>query len=169
VVSGGDLKRRVRALAGEFAPARWAIRIAARIVAPRHPVGAVGAVFDDAGRVLIVEHAFRTDFPWGLPGGWVERGEDPRDTLTRELQEELALDVEVKDLVGCAVIGRVRTSTHPVHLGLAYYCRLRSGGGAPSAEVLAYEWADARNPLHPIEPFQQRAMLLAAALNNSVG
>jgi len=168
-VASGDLKRRIRTAAAEFAPLRWAVRGAARIVAPRHYVGAVGAVFDPDGRVLIVEHAFRTDFPWGLPGGWVERGEDPRDTVARELHEELGLDVDVRDLVGYGVVGRIRTSTHPVHLGLAFYCRLRTGGAAPSNEVLGYQWADASHPAHPLSPFQQQAIVLAARLNAAAG
>jgi 8-oxo-dGTP diphosphatase len=132
--------------------------------APKHRVGVVAAVFDDRERVLIVEHAFRTDFPWGLPGGWVERGEDPRAAVERELREELKLDVEVRDLVLCETVGRVRTSIHPVHLGLAYHCRLKSGGGHLSLEVLACEWIDPRTAhTRPLAPFQQKAIAAAAA------
>jgi ADP-ribose pyrophosphatase YjhB (NUDIX family) len=156
------LKRSVRTFAGEFPPARWAVRGAARLVAPRYPVGAVGVVFDADGKVLILEHAFRTDFPWGLPGGWVERGEQPRDTVKRELREELGLDVEVRDLVLCESVGRVRTSVHPVHLGLAYYCRLLSGAKTLSMEVLAFEWVDPARHSRALAPFQQMAIDRAA-------
>lgn len=160
------LKRHVRRLAGEWAPLRWLVRGGARVVAPRHPVGAVGAVFDEAGRVLIVEHVFRTDFPWGLPGGWVEAGEDPRDAVARELREELGLSVEVRDLVHCAPVGRVRTSTHPVHLALAYYCRLLSAAGELSMEALAFEWIEPARPGHELAPFQQTAIERAARLHS---
>jgi ADP-ribose pyrophosphatase YjhB (NUDIX family) len=166
-VASPALLRRIRHIAAEFPPARWLVRGAARIVAPRHRVGAVGAVFDDRGRVLIVEHAFRTDFPWGLPGGWVERGEDPRHAVERELQEELKLDAEVRDLVLCETVGRVRTSTHPVHLGFAYYCRLRSGGQAMSLEVLGFEWADPARITRDLSAFQRTAIAAAARLHTS--
>jgi ADP-ribose pyrophosphatase YjhB (NUDIX family) len=159
------MRRTVRRLAAEFAPARWAARIAAHIVAPRQPVGAVGVVFDGAGRVLLVEHAFRTDFPWGLPGGWVARGEDPRAAVAREMREELGLDVDVKDLVASSTIGRVRTSTHPVHLGLAFYCVCRSDARLESAEVLGFDWVDPLQPGHPLGAFQQNAMLVASELH----
>ena len=56
-------------------------------------MGAVAAVFDDAGKVLLVEHVFRTDYPWGLPGGWVAPGEAPVDAVRREIEEELQLQV----------------------------------------------------------------------------
>jgi ADP-ribose pyrophosphatase YjhB (NUDIX family) len=159
--------RRVRRLAGESAPLRWLVRGAARIVAPSHRVGAVGVVFDPAGRVLLVEHAFRTDFPWGLPGGWVEHGEEPRDAVARELREELALEVVVGDLVECAVVGRVRTSTHPVHLGLAYACELTSGADHSSIEALAIEWIDPSNPGRPLSPFQRAAIVNAVRRRRS--
>jgi 8-oxo-dGTP diphosphatase len=166
-VISADLKRAARWIAAEFPPARWAVRGAARLVAPRHPVGAVGVVFDTDGRVLVLEHAFRTDFPWGLPGGWVERGEDPRDTVKRELREELRLDVDVKDLVLCAAVGRVRTSTHPLHLGLAYYCRLLSDAEILSTEVLAFDWIDPADPRRPLAPFQRTAIECAARLESA--
>jgi ADP-ribose pyrophosphatase YjhB (NUDIX family) len=165
-VNRADLLRHVRHLAAEWAPLRWLVRGAGRVIAPKHRVGAVGVVFDAQGRVLLVEHAFRTDYPWGLPGGWVEPGEEPAAAVKRELREELGLDIDVGELVECAVVGRVRTSTHPVHLGLAYRCELSSGAGALSIEALAFEWVDPSASTRNLSPFQQTAIARAVRLRS---
>jgi 8-oxo-dGTP diphosphatase len=46
---------------------------------------------DAAGRVLLVEPAYKDD--WELPGGVVEAEESPYDAAVRELKEELGLAV----------------------------------------------------------------------------
>ena len=47
---------------------------------------------DDAGRVLLVRK--RDTHSWMQPGGKVEPGEHPADTLVRELHEELGLELD---------------------------------------------------------------------------
>jgi ADP-ribose pyrophosphatase YjhB (NUDIX family) len=140
---------------------RLGLSVVARVMAPRQPVGAVGAVFDDEGRVLIVEHMFRTDFPWGLPGGWIERGEDPKRTVAREIAEELGLSVEVGALLLSEQIGMADRSTHPRHLGLAYCCRLTGGTCRPTSEVVSVEWTRPDEIRHELAPFQHKAVVLA--------
>ena len=141
---------------------RFGLSVVARVIAPRQPVGAVGAVFDDQGRVLLVEHMFRTDFPWGLPGGWIERGEDPRQTVAREIGEELGLSVDVGPLLLSEQVPIASRSTHPRHLGLAYCCRLTGGTCLTTSEVVSVEWARPAEIRHQLAPFQHRAIILAA-------
>jgi len=50
-----------------------------------------GLVFDDAGRLLLVQHADRNI--WVLPGGAIDPGETPADALVREMWEETGLHV----------------------------------------------------------------------------
>jgi 8-oxo-dGTP diphosphatase len=156
-------KRRLSRAVREHWPLRFALKIAAALLAPRQPVGVVGALFNDEGRVLLVEHVFRTDFPWGLPGGWVECGETPEEALLREFEEELGLRVEVGPLLDCGSIGLVDKSTHPPHLGLAFSCRLRTGTVCATHEVVSTEWADPNAIRRVLAPFQRKAIGLAAA------
>ncbi|KAB8193967.1 NUDIX domain-containing protein [Nonomuraea phyllanthi] len=60
------------------------------------PVRIVTAVLRDGDRVLLCHRsAERRRYPdvWDLPGGHVEVGEAPRESLVRELQEELGITV----------------------------------------------------------------------------
>ena len=54
-----------------------------------------GALFDAQGRVLIAQRPAGKHMAggWEFPGGKRERGEEPRDTLVRELHEELGIEV----------------------------------------------------------------------------
>lgn len=60
----------------------------------RFLVGVVGLIPDDEGRVLMLEHRFRTPWRWGLPGGWIRHGETLTGALRRELHEEIGRLVE---------------------------------------------------------------------------
>ncbi len=54
-------------------------------------VGVVGIVSDRDHRVLLLDHRFRTPWRWGLPGGFITRGEALWEGLERELEEEIGL------------------------------------------------------------------------------
>ncbi len=62
----------------------------------RFLIGVVGLLTDDQDRVLLLEHRFRTPWRWGLPGGFMARGETMEAGLVREIMEEVALAVEVE-------------------------------------------------------------------------
>ena len=69
-------------------------RVAIRILYPRFPVGAVAVIRDELGRVLLVRQTYhRGGERWGAPGGWLGRGETPREAATRETFEETGLRV----------------------------------------------------------------------------
>lgn len=74
---------------------RWIFIIYRLLLLPRFSIGVLSIVFDDAGRVLLVEHRFHPQNPWGLPGGGLNRNEEPSDTAVRELREELNAAVHV--------------------------------------------------------------------------
>ena len=90
-----------------FALLRWGLRLGVYLFMPRQHVGVVGVLFNQMGQVLLAEHVFRPLFPWGLPGGWIGRGEDPAKALEREFEEELGLQVMVKQLLLCEPQGGV--------------------------------------------------------------
>lgn len=98
-------------------------------------VGADAAIFDDEGRILLVERS--DDRCWGLPAGWVDPNEAPWNTVRREAREELALEVEPVQLVD--VMFRPASAEYGPHavVSVVYLCEVRSGTIVLSHEVLA--------------------------------
>lgn len=66
----------------------------------RQRIAAYGVITSDRG-VLATEFSARTHVPghWGLPGGGVDPGEQPADTVLREVWEETGQSVEVGELI----------------------------------------------------------------------
>ena len=70
---------------------RWAKSRIVRTLYPTFTGGAVTCLTNPEGRVLLVTHSYSRG--WGLPGGLMNRREDPATTASRELREELGVDV----------------------------------------------------------------------------
>ncbi len=72
-------------------------RRAVRAGTPSFTVGTVAVIRDAAGRVLLLQQ--RHTPGWALPGGLLDPSESPEAAVTRELREELGLDVETRRLM----------------------------------------------------------------------
>lgn len=58
--------------------------------------GVMVAVFDDAGRVLLIRHTYGDRTRWDFPGGWVASGEPAIEAARREAFEELGLELDLQ-------------------------------------------------------------------------
>ena len=56
-------------------------------------------IFDNHNRILLLDHVFRPDSGWGIPGGFLNRGEQPEAGLRRELREEVGLELDSVELL----------------------------------------------------------------------
>jgi 8-oxo-dGTP diphosphatase len=99
------------------------------------PVVAVGAlVFDDQGRVLLVERAQPPGAGlWSVPGGKLEGAETLAQAVAREVREETGLLVEVGALA--CVVERIGDGYHYVILD--YLARVIGGELAAATDVRA--------------------------------
>ena len=90
-----------------FTP-RGVRRRAVRTGQSRFTVTAGAFIFDDQGRILLLEHVFRPDSCWGIPGGFVGAGEQPEKAVRRELREEVGLELENVELLFARTLRRPR-------------------------------------------------------------
>src|SRR5438105_1447482 len=83
---------------------RYIMRVGHR----RFTATAGALIFDDRGRILLLEHVFRPDSGWGIPGGFLDRGEQPEEGLRRELREEVGLELDAVEFLFTRSLHRPR-------------------------------------------------------------
>ena len=109
-------------------------RLAMRLINPRFTVTVGAVITDGRGRVLLFKHVFRNGEGWGIPGGFIKRGENPEDALRRELCEESKLELtEIQ-------FARARTFRRPQQVELIYRARAASEPETDSLEIASFAW-----------------------------
>jgi 8-oxo-dGTP diphosphatase len=97
----------------------------------------VGAAIVKDSRCLVVQRGSKMSNPleWEFPGGKVETAEDPLKALTREIREELDIEITVRELLGTS-------SSHlPAKiLELTVYFATLKSGEINLTEHLRYGW-----------------------------
>lgn len=115
----------------------WGRRRVVRTIAPSFTVGAMCFIERADGRILLVRHVYRAR--WGVPGGLLQRREEPDVGARREVREEVGLAIE---LLGEP---RVVVDAEPQRVDLVYRARLAAGVDADAAapgspEILEVGW-----------------------------
>lgn len=112
---------------------------------PRRRIRAVAAAIVEGGRVLIVRRP-PGDVgagAWEFPGGKIEPGESPVQALQREIDEELAIQIQIE-----MDFGWISHSYETVDVDLNVMLCRRTLGEIVLIEHDALEWVD---PLHLVE------------------
>jgi len=110
------------------------------------------------GKVLLLEHLLRPGSGWGIPGGFIEHGEQPETAVRRELREEA--DIELENLT----LLRVRTLSRHIE----FLFRAESSGAArvASREIKSLDWFAAAEM--PAEMNESQKVLIAKVLKGEV-
>ena len=109
---------------------RWVMTVSH----PRFSVTAGAIITDESGRVLLLKHRFRPGTGWGIPGGYINKGEQAEDALRRELREEAGL--ELKDVK----IFTARTFKRPQQVEVIFLCRAAGEPERLNYEIEKAEW-----------------------------
>ena len=103
-------------------------------------VGVRGAVFDTAGRILMVRETIDEN-RWTLPGGWADVNQTPAQSVVREVLEESGYRVRAVKLA--AVWDRARQAHPPMAFSVVrmfFICALEGGEAATSLETSEVGW-----------------------------
>ncbi len=97
------------------------------------------ALIDADGRVLISQRPEGKQLAglWEFPGGKVEPGETPEETIVRELKEEIGVDTQIPCL---APLTFASHSYENFHLLMPLYVCRRFTGEPRPIEVAAVKW-----------------------------
>ncbi|HYE64437.1 MAG TPA: NUDIX domain-containing protein [Pyrinomonadaceae bacterium] len=133
---------------------RWSVSL----IEPRFTVTTSAVVFDEQGRVLLLKHIFRKGSGWGIPAGFIKKGEQPEEALRRELREEVGLEVE------SAEIALARTHKKPAQVEIIFRCRPAGSAQPRSVEIKRAEWFDLNSLPEVLGRDQQR--LIERILND---
>ena len=121
----------------------------------RFAVTAGAVVSDERGRVLLLRHVLRKGSGWGVPGGFLNAGEQPEEAVRRELREETGLELDRVELALVRSLGHVR------QVEIIFRCTMRAaalGGLEKGFEIDRAEWF-ARDALPGGLPADQRRLI----------
>lgn len=109
---------------------RWGVLLSET----RFTVTTGAIVLNQAGEVLLLQHRFRPGSGWGIPGGFLQRGEQPLEALQRELREEIGVTVTEVELVF------VRTLTRYQQVECIFRCRIDRAAIPQTHEISRAAW-----------------------------
>lgn len=119
---------------------------------------AAAVVINDKNEVLLLDHVLRPFATWGLPGGFLGRGEQPEAALKREIREEVG--IEITD------ISLFRVRNHDRHIEILYTARSNQTPQIKSREIINCGWFSADNLPERVSPGQKR--MIGEILNAKV-
>jgi 8-oxo-dGTP diphosphatase len=131
-------------------------RLLLHAVNARFIVSASAVIVDDDGRVLLFHHTYRNCNSWGIPGGWLKRGENAVSALCREVAEESGLAVDV--LAPLFIDSSPKMAT----MEIMYLARLIGGDFMPSDEVDECRWFDLAEKLPEDMKDEQKRVIAKA-------
>ena len=127
-----------------------------RFTHTRFTVTAGAVIFNDQKQVLLLKHRFRAGSGWGLPGGFLERGEQPIEALRRELREEIGLELEDVEIFAS------RSFEKPKQVEVLFRARANANVKPLTMEVERAEWFSIESLPEGL-PRDQRAYVERAA------
>ncbi|MBD3190350.1 MAG: NUDIX domain-containing protein [Candidatus Heimdallarchaeota archaeon] len=123
----------------------------------------VGAIIEKDGKVLVLKRSPEKDFGanvWEVVTGRVEAEEDPKQTLLREVKEEVNLSVEIVTPIDTGFFYR-GGKDYPM-IFIVFWCRYLEGEVKLSWEHSEYKWLTLKKAIDDkrFSPFIERFKII---------
>jgi 8-oxo-dGTP diphosphatase len=126
---------------------------------------AVKSIIQKDDKFLIVKQSTSNGEYWDLPGGKVEFGESPYDTLSREIREELDLEIKIMEQIG--MYWFFRNDGHQV-VCTTFMCEaigeIDLSKDSAIAKIIDYKWVTKRQFL--VDNYKVSHISLIDLINN---
>ena len=109
--------------------ARWRL---IRLSQPTFTVSAGAIVLNSDNEVLLLHHVLRPGSGWGIPGGFLDHGEQPDDAVRREILEETGIELTNVRLIKMQTLNR--------HIEFVYAARSDGEPRVLSREITELGW-----------------------------
>ena len=109
--------------------ARWGL---IRLTQPTFTVSAGAVVLNDKNEVLLLHHILRPGSGWGIPGGFLDHGEQPDSAVSREVREETGIEIRHVKFIKSQTLGR--------HIEFVYAARSDGDPRVLSREITELGW-----------------------------
>ena len=112
----------------------WVRMRLTRLSQPTFTVSVAGIITNAEGAVLLLNHVLRPVSGWGIPGGFINFGEQPEAAFKREIREETG--IEMTDIS----LYRIRTLKR--HVEIMYTAKSTGDAQVKSREIIELGWFD---------------------------
>jgi ADP-ribose pyrophosphatase YjhB (NUDIX family) len=127
-----------------------------RATQQKFTVSAAAVIVNDRRQVLLLNHVLRPFSGWGLPGGFLSRGEQPSDGIRREIREETGIELDDLEMF------RVRVLS--THVEILFTATSAGDPEVKSHEILELGWFDVASMPENMSPAQKE--LIKKLLNS---
>ena len=108
-----------------------------RISQRKFTASVAGIITNENGEILLLNHLMRPGSGWGLPGGFIEFGEQPDAAFRRELLEETGIELRDINMYRCRTLKR--------HIEIIFIATAVGEAEVKSREIIELEWFEVEN------------------------
>jgi len=132
---------------------------------PDQPVVGIGSIIVREGKIVLIKRGNEpSKGKWTIPGGLVELGESPEQTVIRETKEEISLDVENPTLID--VVNYVDSDNKGKlkyhYIIIDYFVHVKNGTAQASSDAVDLRWV----PFDEVEKYDLTASFRFFFRNN---